>query len=169
MEVTTIMDLDRLKARGLPTDTYWLAVADTDEPGRALAAARERLNLLVLTDGEQEAVQAARDALHAAEAALKACYEPIELTALPPAEFEALVDAHPPRTGTDDDAWNTKTFPRACFLACAPKVWGAAEWEAFLDTRLSEAERTGLYNTALSVNVRVPDPTVPKDWMGTRD
>lgn len=169
MEVITI-NSERLKNRSLPTDTYWLQVDDTTEPGRALAEARDQLRTRLLIDASAEDVDKAREAVKAAEAALKACYEPITVTALEPGAWEDLIKEHPPREGhPDDDVWNTDTLPRAAFLACAPKEWTPAEWEAFLDHKLSPAEREGLYITAVAVNARVPDPTVPKDWTGILD
>jgi hypothetical protein len=161
------MNPDRLKNRARPSDTYWLQVEPTERAGRALATAKETLQLRLLAGADEDATAAAREAVAAAEAELKACYEPITVTALAPAAFEQLVKEHPPRAGSDDDAWNMDTFPRACFLACAPADWDGPEWAAFLDDRLSEAERLRLCNVAVAVNVRVPDPTVPKDWTGT--
>lgn len=167
MTTTVTLNTDRLKARSLPTETYWLQVEDTAAPGRALAEAREALQMRILTDADRYAVDAARQVVKDAEAALRACYEPITVTAMEPAAWEALVKEHPPRKDTDDDVWNVDTLPRAAFLACAPTEWSRQEWEEFLDHRLSPAERMGLLNTAVAVNARIPDPTVPKDWTMT--
>ncbi|MFI7042589.1 hypothetical protein ACIBI0_38430 [Microbispora rosea] len=166
MEVT--MNPDRLRSRALPTDTYWLQVDDTAEPGRALAEAREALQVKLLTGAAEVEVHDARQAVKAAEEALKACYEPITVTAMEPPAWETLVAAHPPRRDNDsDDVWDTSTLPREAFLACAPKDWSRQEWEEYLDHKLSPAEREGLYLTAVGVNARVPDPTVPKGWTPT--
>lgn len=165
MEVT--MNPDRLRSRALPTDTYWLQVEPTDVPGRALAEAREALQMRILTDASADTVDDARQAVRDAEEALKACYEPITVTAMEPPAWEALVAAHPPRKDTDDDVWNTSTLPREAFLACAPTEWSRDEWAEYLDHKLSPAEREGLYLTAVGVNARVPDPTVPKGWTMT--
>ncbi len=157
---------DRLMGRERPTATYWLQVSDSSEAEAAHTAARTALQLRTMI-GDEQGIQEAGETLAAAQAALKACFEPIVCTALPPAEFEALVDAHKPREDTDDDAWNMDTFPRACFLACAPPEMSVSEWEQFLDASVGSGERTKLYNTAINANVRVPDPTVPKDWTET--
>ncbi|HEU4752289.1 MAG TPA: hypothetical protein VFU47_04200 [Armatimonadota bacterium] len=161
------MNPDRLRSRALPTDTYWLQVDDITGPGRALAEAREALQVKLLTDADRDAVDAARQAVKDAEEALKACYEPITVTAMEPPAWEALVAAHPPRKDTDDEVWNADSLPREAFLACAPKDWSRDEWVEFVDHRLSPAERMGLFNTAVAVNARVPDPTVPKGWTVT--
>ncbi|HEU4752296.1 MAG TPA: hypothetical protein VFU47_04235 [Armatimonadota bacterium] len=162
------MNPDRLRTKSLPTDTYWLQVEPTEIPGRLLAEAREALQVKLLTDADRDAVDAARQAVKDAEDALKACYEPITVTAMEPPAWEALVTAHPPRKDhPDDEVWNVDTLPREAFLACAPKEWSREEWVEFLDRRCSPAEREGLYSTAVFVNARIPDPTVPKGWTVT--
>jgi hypothetical protein len=162
------LNTDRLSGRALPTDTYWIRVDDPTQAGEALAEARENFRTKLLIDAPEDAITEAREAVKAAEAALKACYEPIVVTALPPDDFEVLVGKHKPRPDTDDDAWDTTTFPKACFFACAPKEWDTAGWEAFLTT-LSSAEKKSLFHTAVAVNARVLDPTLPKDWNGILD
>lgn len=164
-----MLNTKRLEGRPLPTDTYWVRVDDTTEAGRALAEAREVLQLHLLTDSDAKTLAEARQGVVAAEEALKACYEPITVTALLPDDFEALVDKHAPRPDTDDDVWNGKTFPRAVFLACAPTEWNTAQWEEWLKATLSAAEREALFMVAVTVNARVLDPTVPKGWTGIRD
>lgn len=156
---------EQLLGRPRPTLQCPIAVADTAAAERAATEAQAELQLLVLT-GEADAAAEARQRLQEAKTALEACFQPVTLTALPPDEFEALADAHPPREGTDDEAWNVDTFPRACFLACAPTDLSTQEWETFLSERVNDGERARLYGTALAVNVRTVDPTVPKDWTG---
>jgi hypothetical protein len=156
---------ERLANRARPVGKARLLIdheaADTAE--RAVRQARNELQIVLLATSEDERVQPLRDRLDAAQAALDACYELIVCTGLPEVEYEALLGAHPPREGNDDDeTWNSDTFPRACFLACAPPDGGVAEWEEFLATQTNEAERIILYNAAIKANVRAPDPSVPK-------
>jgi hypothetical protein len=163
------LNTDRLSGRALPTDTYWIRVDDPTQAGEALTEARDTLRTRIMVDAPEDAITEAREAVKAAEAALKACYEPIVLTALTADNFEKLVGEHKPRPDhIDDDAWNQSTFPRACFLACAPTEWDTAGWEAFLAT-LTAAEQESLFMTAVRVNARVLDPTLPKDWNGILD
>lgn len=155
---------DRLRARPRPTLAYELPVGDVAAARQAMAGAEDALRAARFRsdDAAEQAVAAARETLTEAEANLEACYETVTLTALPPAEFEALVAVHPPREGTGDEAWNIDTFPRACFLACAPGDLSEAEWEAVLGENLSHAERAELYSLAIAVNVRVVSPALPK-------
>lgn len=155
---------DRLRARPRPTLPYELPVGDVAAARQAVARAEDALRAARFRsdDGAEQAVAAAREALTGAEAALKACYETVTLTALPPADFEALVALHPPREGTSDEAWNVDSFPRACFLACAPVDLSEAEWESVLAENLSIAERAELYSVAIAVNVRVVTGALPK-------
>lgn len=156
---------ERLSTRKRPTAVYRIRIDDSADAERELTEARAVLQFATLTGDEDRAARA-RARVEAAEVAFNACYEAIVLTSLKPGDFEALVDVHKARPGTGDEAWNVDTFPRACFMECAPAEMTEAEWDAFLADACSDAERTALYNTAIAVNVRVPDPTVPKDLMG---
>ncbi|GIH76136.1 hypothetical protein [Planobispora longispora] len=153
---------DRLQGRPRPTASCRIAVVDTREAEQELTEAGAALQVLVFAGGGEE-LPAAKDRLSAARAALAACFETVVCAAMPPDEFEALVDAHKPRKDTDDEAWNNETFPRACFLECAPGEMTRQEWEEFLRTQVNDGERTLLYQTAIRANIRVPDPNVPKD------
>lgn len=157
----------RLRGRSRPTAECKVSIDDTRAAERELAEATTALQLLLFGGGGEE-LAGARERVEAAREALEACFETIVCMALPPAEFEALIDAHPARKDhPDDDAWNVDTFPRACFLACAPDVMSRSEWEEWLDVQVSDGEQAKLYNTALEANVRAPDPSVPKGSMGT--
>lgn len=155
---------ERLLGRARPTDSCQIRVDDSTKAEAEASAAAAELQMVLLVGGDEQAREQARERVHQAQAALRACFEEIVCTALPPAEFEALADAHPPRPDDLlDEAWNMDTFPRACFLACAPGYFTTAEWETWLDTQVNEGERIRLYNTAINANTRVPDPTLPKD------
>jgi hypothetical protein len=154
---------ERLQGKKRPTLAYPVRIDDTSAAMQAVADAQGELLVSLGTEREK----AAREALAAAREALKGCFEEIVLTAMAPGDFEALVDAHPPREGTDDEAWNVDALPRAAFLLCAPDVFDAAGWEGWLAEKCSEAEQVDLFNAAVAVNVRTVSATLPKDWMET--
>ncbi len=155
---------DRLRGRGRPSATYPLPTGEVAAAARALRLAERAWQLAHLRadEGGPAAVAAAREALDQAQQTLEAAYETIELTAMAPEDYELLVTKHPPREGTDDEEWNTDTFPVACFLACAPGDMGEQEWEEFLRRNVSWLEKEELLNLAVAVNVRKVDPAVPK-------
>lgn len=152
---------ERLQHRPRPTAECKVAVVDTREAERELATATAALQLLVFA-GEGEMLTQARERVETAQAALETCFETVVCTAMPPDQFEELADQHKPRPDTNDDAWNVDTFPRECFLACAPDAFSRTEWEEWLTSSVNDGERWRLYNTAIEANVRVPDPSVPK-------
>jgi hypothetical protein len=155
---------DRLRGRARPSLVYELPVGDVVAATRTLRQAEEAHRIVQLRSDEdaEEAVAAARAALEQAQAQLAACYERIELVALPPADFEALVALHPARPDSEDVSWNADSFPKACFLACAPQELSAAEWDEVLAENLSLAERGELYMVAVAVNVRLVNAALPK-------
>lgn len=158
---------ERLLARQRPTLDYQLAVEDDSAAMAELAAAKEALDVARFRtdDTAEQAVTDAQKRLETARAAVAACYEPVHLTALPPTEFEALA-AKPEHLPREDkkEAWNDETFPRAVFLACVDTSdLSAAEWEEFVDSQLTVAERSSLFIAALGLNARWPDGAIPKD------
>lgn len=88
--------------------------------------------------------------------------------AMNPIAFERLVDEHPPRVGTKDEAWNDDTFRPEIFKQCliepAYDTLTDDEWEAFFE-ECSNKEHRLLLQTALSSNLRNIEPTNPKDLM----
>lgn len=155
---------DRLRGRGRPSAAYLLPVGNIAAAAREVRLAGQAWSVSQLRtdEGAAEAVAAARQALDQAEEALQACYEEVRLTALAPEDYEALIAKHEPREGTDDELWDTTTFPKACFLACAPGDMSAPEWEDFLTSNVSWVERDDLLNLAIAVNVRQVNPAIPK-------
>ena len=156
---------ERLLARRRPTTIYQLAVEDDAAAVAELNAAKDALSTARFRtdEGAEQAAADAEQRLAEARAAVEACYEPVTLTALPPAEFEALVakPEHAPRDGKDE-RWNAETFPRACFLACVDTGdLSADEWAEFVDGNLSQGEREALFLAAASVNARWPSGAVP--------
>lgn len=156
---------ERLLARQRPSTVYQLAVEDDAAAVAELNAAKDALDTARFRsdDGAEQAVTDAEERLAAARSAVEACYEPVTLTAMPPAEFEALVakPEYAPREGRDE-RWNAETFPRACFLACVDTSdLTAAEWESFVDGSLSQGERTALFLAAVGINARWPSGSIP--------
>lgn len=158
-------NVDRLDSRDRPAATYKLVIdhQQAELAERKLREARAALQMAVITGEPADRVGELREAEAAAAAELEACCEPIEFTAMEADAFEELLGQHPPREGTKDEAWDVTTFPKACFLACAPGPWTAKKWEEWAKTKINEGERIKLYNTAINANIRVLDPSVPKD------
>lgn len=152
---------EKLLNRQRPSVTYPLQVRDTAEAAKRVEEARGAVRLTQLRGDAQQVAKAKRE-LKQAEKALDDCHVEIVIRALPPAEFEELVKAHPPRKDTDDEAWNIETFPRACFLACVEGDMSEQDWDRFVEENCSQGERESLRLAALAVNTRIPDPSVPK-------
>jgi hypothetical protein len=156
---------ERLLARKRPTVDYQLAVEDDTDAVAELVAAKDALATARFR-ADEGAKQAAADAearLAEARSAVEACYEPVTLTALVPAAFEALIAQHAARDG-HDEKWNGETFPRACFLACVENGdMSADDWDAFIAENLGQGEREALFLTAIGLNARWPSGAVPND------
>lgn len=160
---------ERLLARKRPTVDYHLAVVDDTEAVAELAAAKDARDVAQIAAADlpaataDERLNAADERLRAAQQAVEDCYEAITLTAMPPADFEALAGKpeHAPREGKNEQ-WNEETFPRAVFLACAPDDLTPDEWESFADSNLTQGERTALFMTAVGLNARWPSGSIPE-------
>lgn len=156
---------ERLLARRRPRVVHQLAVEDDTAAVAELSAAKDELATASFRSDEamEEAVSAAEKRVAKARRTVEACYEPLTLTAMPPAEFEALIakPEYAPREGKTEQ-WNGETFPRACFLACVDTSdLSPDEWEAFVDGSLSQGERDALFLAAISVNARWPSGNIP--------
>ena len=157
---------ERLLARKRPTAVHQLRVEDDSAALEELAEAKAALEVAQFRtdDGAEQALAEAQRRVAKAHKAVAACYEPVAFTALLPKDFEELAaqPEHKAREGKDE-AWNSDTFPRACFLACVDTGdLTAEEWAEFAETNVSRAERTSLFLTAVGVNARYSDGTIPK-------
>jgi hypothetical protein len=163
---------DRLRARKPPTETvrlphdpaqYAQAERDLEAARWALEDARSR--------GYQD-LSALRERVEVAQAALdgSAC-EVVTLRALPPSEWEALVDLHP---ATEEQQaagrqWNTVSFRPALLAACVVPAEGEdplseADWDVLAkDGALAPGELNTLFNAAVNINLRVPPAATGKD------
>lgn len=165
---------ERLLGRERPTATYPCRVApveETREAEQGLAAAR-KVALSVKAE-DKDAARKAKRLLDKAEKRRDACYEPIVLRALPPADFEALGDTYPDAPeGAPDEVRRAhdEEYLHGVFLASVEGDLTEAEWTEFVQQNLSTGERNDLYNLAIAVNgrVRALDPGTPKGSTGTR-
>lgn len=162
----------RLAERRRPHLPYPLLVDDPTEAQQQLDAARQELRQVLIRGDDTIAAQAA---VAQAQADLDGCYAHITLTALRPADYEALIAAHPPTVvqaaETPPQIWNPDSFRPALLAACADGDMTADDWTSFLAERCSQGERQGLYVAALIVNEqeRIAEPLVlPKGWTTNR-
>lgn len=141
---------DRLATRQRPTVPYALRIDDDTTARAELAAARA-------AEDESRIV--------AAQHAVEACYEQVQITALPPADMEALLAEHPPPEGSKDQKiFNRATFVPAFLAACVESDVTEEDWAVYVTTgAMTIGEAAALFDAAWSINYRTPDPSVPKD------
>ena len=157
---------ERLLGKRRLSVQYPVKVEDTTVAEKELEEARTALRqALIAADSEAEAtVVNARRRRDKALAAVEACYETLTISALRPADLEALLAEHP---ATDEDGpdalWHVDTFRPALLAACVESDMTADDWAAFCEDNLSRGERDDLWLTVLAVNQRVPDSAIPKD------
>lgn len=185
---------ERLRARPLPSITYPLLIQPSElQPAlTALAIAERHHRQAVLREETWEEyrkrlaktdqvarredyrkhaarVQAEitdqRAAVDTARAAVQACYEQIQLTALPPTEYEALRALHPGPAG-ERESVATETFRPALLAACAAGDMTEQDWAAFFADNVSAGEGQELYVAALMVNESPSalDVSLGKGW-----
>lgn len=156
---------DRLLSRKRLFAEHPIRIDDDTETRREVEQAQLALALL-RTQGAADVavVNRAKAALKRAETKLRACYEWIPLRAMEVDDYEVLVGKHKPRPDSSDEIWNNATFPRACLLACDESGRSEADWEHIFKHVLSGPEQIALCNTAIRLNVRTPDESLPKGW-----
>lgn len=148
---------EALQRKALPSRTFPVRIQDDTEAIEALANAEQA--------GDEDRIKAARGALDA-------CYEWLQITALSPNAWEALVKAHPP-TGeqikADPKAWvDQDAFVPALLEACIDGEETAADWQDYLQTGpMSVGEVTELINAVWVLNDRSPGPFLGKGWTQT--
>lgn len=162
---------DRLRARKLPTETVQL-------PLDPLAYERAERELMAATIALEEArnrgsvdLTELQLRVDGAQATLDECEcEQITLRALPPAEWEALLDLHPPteEQKAKGALWNTTTFRPALLAASMvpakdEEPLAEADWEQLAKGgALAAGELNALFNAAVEVNFRSPSSAVGK-------
>lgn len=162
-----------LRERKLPTQVVSIP-ADTEAHSRlsreyedALFALEEARTRGALDFAEfRFRVDTARTALDALAS------EPVTLRALPPAEWEALVELHTPSAEQQAAGarWSVSTFRPALLAASVVPGEGEvplteAEWEQVAkDGTLAMGELNTLFNTAVSLNLRGPAISTGKGY-----
>jgi hypothetical protein len=139
---------DRLRERSRPSAVFVLRVEDD-------TAARAELATALAEDGDVTAAQAAVDS----------CHERLTITALPPADMEALIAAHPPTAEqeTTNSAWNPVTFIPALFAASIGGDVSEEDWAEYTTKGpMTSGEVRALVDVCLDVNYRAPNPSPGK-------
>ncbi len=145
---------DRLRERARPTTTFPLRIEDDAAAQAELAEA--------IAAGEDTAV---------AQAKVDGCYEILKVTALPPADLEALIAAHAPTAEQRAEAerqkadpqWNAVTFLPALFAACIEGDVTEEDWAEYSTKGpMTSGEVRDLFDTVMAVNYRTMDPYVGK-------
>jgi hypothetical protein len=140
---------DRLADRPRPSTTYSLRIDDDEIPRAELIAARAA--------GDESRIVAAQEAV-------EACYEQVTITALPPADMEALLAEHPaPENANVQKIFNPATFVPALLAACMDSDVTEEDWAVYVTTgAMTIGEVGALFDAVWSLNYRAPDPSVPK-------
>lgn len=166
----TVSIRERLFARPRPTQTIAVRVDDTSEADAELLAARTELRQAQLRDREAEAA-AAQQRVEQAQARVAEGFVEFTLTALPPADLEALLATHPPtpeqKRNDPDGNYNPETFPAAVLAACVDSDMSEDDWREFLRSGpVGQGEASALWRAAMQVNDRSPDVRVGNGWRG---
>lgn len=154
---------ERLLGRKLPTT--WVSVrveftADADLADRALADAQQVL-VVALAGGDPERITRARDTVEQAQRRYDPYAEKLEVRALPPAEYEELLAAHPP---DNDTGRFSPTFIPALLALCVVSELDEADWLLLSGKgdQFASGEIVTLFSTCLAVNDRSPGVHVSK-------
>lgn len=165
---------EKLRAKPPRTAVHPMVLGDTAEAEAALRAARVA-RIVAQSQEKPDAkkrspkLTAAIAAEEAAAAELGKLAEPVTVHAVPPADWEALVAAHPPGEGVDAE-WDEVTFRPAAVAACVDSDMTEEDWaEFFASDRCSVGERDALWIVVLALNLRAPELSqLPKDWTPTK-
>jgi hypothetical protein len=157
----------RLRTRKLATTVYHLRAVDPEEEAAARAAVAEAREALTATayrhdEDAAAAIEQAEADLAAAQEKLAACYEPVTISAVPPAEFERLAADHPTREGKDEP-YDMPALAEALFIAGVQGDLTTEQWREEVFPQLTNGERTGITTAALLVNSRGIGGGIPKD------
>lgn len=163
------MDLKaRFAARQLPQVVYPLRMDFSEESD---AAERELVEAEAnLADGRARGwtdLGALQRGVDRARERRDGFYAFLTVRALPPVEFEELIAAHPPtdeqRKKHDRIVWNPDTFVPALLAAAIESDMTAEDWaEVTSKGPIATGEVGALFNAAMQVNDRTPDPHMGK-------
>lgn len=160
---------ERFASRQLPQVVYPLRMdysPDSDAAERELGAAEREL-AFAQSQGWTD-LGGLRRRVEQARLARAAFYEELTIRALPPAEFEELVSAHPSSKEQRDKSgpaavWNVDTFVPALLAACVDSDMTADDWaEVTSKGPMATGEVAALFQAALTVNDRTPDEHLGK-------
>lgn len=161
---------DRLRQRQLPTEVVELPLDPAEFAARDRALTSAQWALETARDRGSGDLGPFRAELAAAQSAL-AQMEVISVTlrALPAADWEALLELHPPTDAErDKGAQWAPSFRLALVAASVVPADGEAptseaDWEAMAkDGSLGAGEINALFTVALNLNLRAPDSHVGK-------
>lgn len=158
---------EALAAKRVRETTYLVAISDDTDAQRELVEARRTLLLVgaAKSDDDDPALARAKAAVDAAQADVDACYFPIRLRGISPADFESLVSAHPPKSGSDTP-WDKDSLAPAIVAACqvGDDRLTEDEWTAELASgRWTRGDVDALFVAAMSVNVRAVNASLGND------
>lgn len=137
-------------------------------------AAQSEVEAASLAVQEAEAsgagLDSARERLRAAREAMAPFVEVLQASPLAPAEYEALIDAHPPRPHEQERnaIWNGDTFPPALLAACllqdGEPVMSADDWAQWSKSAgaVASGEYVALVSICMQVNDRSPGVSTGK-------
>lgn len=152
---------DRLEAKARRREGYRVLVDDPSVAASRVSDAHTMLLAAQATPDRAGALDAAQEALAAAQGDLEACYELVDFAALDPDDYDALVTAH---TDADGDLDRSAMLPELA-AACAvdESVKDADWWRTLLTTGgWSAGERDGLFDHLFVLNYAIPRPGLGK-------
>ena len=159
-----------LAARKTRIERYGVPLVEShvaDEAAAAFSRHSERL-VFATFSGDADLADSVRGEAERAKADLEKCFYWIRFQGLPEADFDALVNEHPP---TDEqrargEKWNPETFPYALLVACIlddDSGMDADEWKAELGSpRWTRSDRVALLRTVYDANQREFSHGIPK-------
>lgn len=171
---------ETLKQRGLPLTTFPFRAVPSDELAAAEAALDEATRDLRRAETTKAVTTALRRRVDDAAEQVQACFQVLTVRAMPPADLEALIAAHPAtdaqRDKDPDAVWNRDTFVPALLAACVfddpagdEPALTEAEWAIAVTKGASSlGEVAALFNACWQVNDRAPDVRLPKGSTPTR-
>lgn len=137
-------------------------ITDPAAEERAMQAAVHALRLAEARDPRQAGeVEACTAAVNEASAAVLDHYAQVELQSLPAPEWEAAMAQWTSEDGVD---WDNALAPVLALSCVDESVQDEAFWSELLATpSWTEGDRDQLKRALMILNVRAPDPLVPKD------
>lgn len=168
---------DRLRSRQLPRTVVHLQVEFSDEMDAAQAELAEATRDLhrFRDRGDPFLAEQAQARVDAAQARLDEGFAEIPLRALPPAEFEELLLAHPPTEAQKQRNKDVQFDPDAlipALLAACAEVDGmtADDWAQLVGKggTVTAGEKNALFAAAMQVNDRSPEVRLGKGSTPTR-